>query len=230
MMSIHQLNQRSDWSRWLNDLESWAKFRGIWQYIDPSSDSELRQPDLPSILNDEESPEPKGRNSIRIRSKRSSISFEIWLPADWDEKKRFVATSNGGVDGCVKYKDLAYGAANRFALVGTNNGHNGTTAVDMLNNPDVIKDFSYRTLYIGTKYGKKLVEKFYAKKYKHLYYISCSLGGCIGISAADKYPEDFDGIVAGALAVDFLHMNDYRANFFTITGGPDSDNYIPITT
>ncbi|KAM3463264.1 hypothetical protein MY5147_009705, partial [Beauveria neobassiana] len=54
-MSIHQLNQRSDWSRWLNDLESWAKFRGIWQYIDPSSDSELRQPDLPSILNDEES-------------------------------------------------------------------------------------------------------------------------------------------------------------------------------
>ena len=45
----------------------------------------------------------------------------------------------------IKYEDLAYGAANGFATVGTNNGHNGTTAVDMLNNPDVIEDFSYRS-------------------------------------------------------------------------------------
>lgn len=52
----------------------------------------------------------------------------------------------------------------------------------------------------------------------------------MGISAADKYPEDYDGIVAGAPAVDFLNMNGYRANFFTITGGPDSKDYIPIST
>jgi hypothetical protein len=44
----------------------------------------------------------------------------------------------------IKYEDLAYGAANGFAAVGTNNGHNGTTAVTMLNNPDVIEDFAHR--------------------------------------------------------------------------------------
>ena len=44
----------------------------------------------------------------------------------------------------IKYEDLGYGTSNGFATVGTNNGHNGTTAIDMLNNPDIIKDFSYR--------------------------------------------------------------------------------------
>lgn len=52
----------------------------------------------------------------------------------------------------------------------------------------------------------------------------------MGISAVDKYPEDYDGIVAGAPAVDFLNMNGYRANFFTITGDADSKDYIPIST
>ncbi|KAL2212931.1 tannase and feruloyl esterase [Sarocladium strictum] len=163
-------------------------------------------------------------------SKRSSISFELWLPESWDEHKRFVATGNGGVDGCIKYEDLAYGAANGFAAVGTNNGHNGTTAVTMLNNPDVIEDFAHRALHTGTEYGKKLVKEFYKKHHEHSYYIGCSLGGRMGIGAADRYPEDYDGIVAGAPAVDFLHMNGYRANFFTITGDKDSKDYIPLST
>jgi hypothetical protein len=74
------------------------------------------------------------------------------------------------------------------------------------------------------------VKEFYKKKHEHSYYIGCSLGGRMGISAVDKYPEDYDGIVAGAPAVDFLNMNGYRANFFTITGGPGSKDYIPIST
>ena len=101
-------------------------------------------------------------------SNRSSISFELWLPENWSG--RFLSTGNGGIDGCrfftpvqhipqqhgrpssgltknigIKYEDLAYAAANSFAAVGSNNGHNGTTAITMYQNSDVVTDFAWRS-------------------------------------------------------------------------------------
>ncbi|KAF5001238.1 hypothetical protein FGRMN_1181 [Fusarium graminum] len=162
-------------------------------------------------------------------SKRSSISFELWLPSEWN-KSRYLATGNGGIDGCIKYEDLAYGTTNGFATMGTNNGHNGTTAITMLNNPEVIKDFSYRSLHTGTRSAKKIIKAFYGKKPAHNYYLGCSLGGRMGIKAAEAYPKDYDGIVAGCPAVDFNNLQGQRAMFYPITGSPDSPNYIPIAT
>ncbi|KAF5716819.1 feruloyl esterase b [Fusarium mundagurra] len=162
-------------------------------------------------------------------SKRSSISFELWMPSDWKES-RYLATGNGGIDGCIKYEDLAYGTTNGFATMGTNNGHNGTTGITMLNNPEIIKDFSYRALHTGTRSAKKLIKAFYGKKPAHNYYLGCSLGGRMGIKAAEKYPKDYDGIVAGCPAVDFNNLQGQRAMFYPITGSADSPNYIPIDT
>ncbi|WXC56517.1 hypothetical protein SNK03_002451 [Fusarium graminearum] len=162
-------------------------------------------------------------------SKRSSISFELWLPQKW-EGSRYLATGNGGVDGCIKYEDLGYGTSNGFATMGTNNGHNGTTAITMLNNLDVIKDFSYRSLHTGTESAKKIIKSFYGKKSAKNYYIGCSLGGRMGVKAAEAYPEDYDGIVAGAPAVDFNNLQGQRAMFYPITGNSTSANYIPLTT
>ncbi|RBQ93340.1 hypothetical protein VDGD_08954 [Verticillium dahliae] len=82
--------------------------------------------------------------------------------------------------------------------MGTNNSHNGTTAVTMLNNPDSVEDFSYRALHTGTKSAKKIIKAFYDKKPDHSYFIGCSLGGRMGIKDAELFPEDYDGIVAGA--------------------------------
>ncbi|KAF5539469.1 feruloyl esterase b [Fusarium mexicanum] len=162
-------------------------------------------------------------------SKRSSISFELWLPSDW-KGSRYLATGNGGIDGCIKYEDLAYGTTNGFATMGTNNGHNGTTGITMLNNPEIIKDFSYRALHTGTRSAKKLIKAFYGKKPAHNYYLGCSLGGRMGIKAAEKYPKDYDGIVAGCPAVDFNNLQGQRAMFYPITRSADSPNYIPIDT
>ncbi|KAM0550205.1 hypothetical protein ACHAPJ_009053 [Fusarium lateritium] len=162
-------------------------------------------------------------------SKRSSISFEVWLPSEW-KGSRYLATGNGGIDGCIKYEDLAYGTANGFATMGTNNGHNGTTGITMLNNPDIVEDFSYRALHTGTRSAKKLIKAFYNKKPAHNYYLGCSLGGRMGIKAAEAYPRDYDGIVAGCPAVDFNNLQGQRAMFYPITGAAGSPNYIPITT
>ncbi|KAH7192857.1 Tannase/feruloyl esterase [Fusarium flagelliforme] len=162
-------------------------------------------------------------------SSRSSISFELWLPRDW-EAERFLATGNGGVDGCIKYEDLGYGTSNGFATMGTNNGHNGTTAVDMFNNPDIIKDFSYRSLHTGTVAAKKLIKSFYGRSSAKNYYIGCSLGGRMGVKAAEAYPKDYDGIVVGAPAVDFNNLQGQRAMFYPITGDASSTDYIPLST
>ncbi|TLS27420.1 hypothetical protein PpBr36_04184 [Pyricularia pennisetigena] len=162
-------------------------------------------------------------------SNRSSLSFELWLPERWDGK-RYVATGNGGVDGCIKYEDIAYGVKNGFAAMGTNNGHNGTTGVDFLNNEDVVVDFSYRALHTGTVSAKILIQEFYSSPPAKSYYIGCSLGGRQGISAAERFPEDYDGILAGAPAVDFNHLYSLRARMFTITGSPGSPDYISAST
>jgi feruloyl esterase len=74
--------------------------------------------------------------------------------------------------------------------------------------------------------GKLLTEKFYGKVPSYSYYLGCSLGGRMGIKAAEVYPDDFDGIVAGCPAVDFNHLQGERALFYTITGTANSSNFI----
>jgi feruloyl esterase len=104
------------------------------------------------------------RMTLEIKTSRiSKISFEAWFPEDWSG--RFLATGNGGIDGCkcqvilerlalyqiltattgIKYEDIAYGSSNGFATVGANNGHNGTTGVAFLDNPEMVVDFAWRS-------------------------------------------------------------------------------------
>lgn len=75
-------------------------------------------------------------------SNRSVVSTEVWLPRNWTG--RFLGTGNGGIDGCIKYEDLEYGAANGFAVVGSNNGHNGTAGDSFYQNAEVLRDFAWR--------------------------------------------------------------------------------------
>jgi hypothetical protein len=78
-------------------------------------------------------------------SDRSRITFELWLPDGADWTGRFLAVGNGGVDGCIKYEDLAYGVENGFVTAGSNNGHNGTTLVEADGNEDVVVDYAHRS-------------------------------------------------------------------------------------
>ncbi|EFR04176.1 feruloyl esterase B [Nannizzia gypsea CBS 118893] len=158
-------------------------------------------------------------------SHRSGVHYEVWLPLEW-EGRRFLGTGNGGIDGCIKYEDLAYGVKNGFAVVGSNNGHNGTTAVTMYHNYDVQIDFSWRALHMSVAIGKKVVAQFYNGPHKKSYYIGCSLGGRQGFQSAVKFPEGFDGIAAGAPGLDFNNLVSWRASFFPLTGGVESPDFI----
>jgi feruloyl esterase len=76
--------------------------------------------------------------------------------------------------------------------------------------------------------GKQLTKLFYNRDYDKSYFLGCSLGGRQGIYSADKFPDDFDGIVAGSPALDFNNLISWRARFFTITGSNsvNSSNFI----
>ncbi|KAI0858210.1 feruloyl esterase B [Xylaria cubensis] len=161
-------------------------------------------------------------------SQRSGFIYELWLPESWNG--RTMATGNGGLDGCIKYEDIAYGAANGFSSFGTNNGHNGTGGTAFYQNEDTVVDFSWRALHESVEIGKELTSLFYGNKTGKSYYLGCSLGGRQGIGNAEKFPADFDGIVAGAPAVDFNSLYSWRASFFPITGNTSSPGFISSDT
>ena len=81
-------------------------------------------------------------------------------------------------------------------------------------------------LHTSTAVGKKLSRLFYKKDYTKSYFLGCSLGGRQGVKAAEKFPGDFDGIVAGSPALDFNNLQSWRANFFIITGPTNASDFI----
>ncbi|KAF2115956.1 ferulic acid esterase [Lophiotrema nucula] len=163
-------------------------------------------------------------------SNRSSFIYEHFFPEQDAWTGRLLATGNGGIDGCIKYEDIAYGLEHGFTATGTNNGHNGTGGTAFLNNEEIVKDFSYRTIHTAAEAAKVLTKALYDKKPSKSYYTGCSGGGRQGIQAADLYPKDFDGILVGAPGINFNYMSAWRASFFTYTGAINSSSFISAAT
>ncbi|KAE9582314.1 putative feruloyl esterase B-2 [Colletotrichum fructicola] len=154
----------------------------------------------------------------------SNISLEAWLPSNWTG--RFLSTGNGGTGGCIQYEDMAYATSRGFATVGANNGHNGTVGEPFYNNPGVIEDFAYRSLHTGVVVGKNVTKAFYGKEHTRSYYLGCSTGGRQGFKEAQEFPDDFDGIVAGAPAFSFNNLTSWSGHFLLATGTEGSPTFL----
>ncbi|KXG48094.1 Tannase/feruloyl esterase [Penicillium griseofulvum] len=157
-------------------------------------------------------------------SDSSEITLEAWFPREY--KGRFLSTGNGGISGCIQYYDLAYTAHLGFATVGANNGHNGTSGKPFYHSPEVVKDYAYRSVHTGVVVGKELTKQFYEEGYKKSYYLGCSTGGRQGWKSVQKYPNDFDGVVAGAPAINLINLFSWSSNFYSVTGSPTSDTFL----
>lgn len=125
----------------------------------------------------------------------------------------------------VEYDNMAYTTSMGFAATGDNSGHNGNTTDGrpFLNNPDVIIDFAYRARHSAVLLGKQLVSQYYGTPASKSYYYGCSTAGRQGLKAAQMFPDDFDGIVAGSPASDFNHLGSWSGHFLTLTGQNASD-------
>jgi feruloyl esterase len=85
------------------------------------------------------------------------------------------------------------------------------------------------SLHTSAEVGKLITNAFYGEPHSKSYYLGCSLGGRQGIDNADKFPEDFNGIVAGAPGVDFNNLISWRARFFQVTGAIGQPNFVSAT-
>ncbi|KAF8072292.1 tannase and feruloyl esterase [Lyophyllum atratum] len=160
----------------------------------------------------------------------SAIHAEAWLPDTWFG--RFLGLGNGGLGGCVDYSNLDYGASLHFAAVASDNGHDGenTDGTKFLNHPEVINDFAFRAIHVEAVIGKQIVRAYYRRSHDKSYFLGCSTGGRQGTQAALKFPEDFDGIVAGAPATNWNHFAGWGAMMGRYVGAPHANtsaSFIP---
>ena len=109
----------------------------------------------------------------------------------------------------IGYQNLDQGATLNFATIGTNNGHDGNfdpLPFLMPSRVESVTDFAYRAVQVAAVLGKEIASAYYGTEPHHSYYNGCSAGGRQGISAASRYPDLFDGIIAGSPAVDWNHF------------------------
>jgi Tannase and feruloyl esterase len=133
----------------------------------------------------------------------SEIKFEVWMPiANWNGK--FQGIGNGGFAGSISYAGPAGGLAGSlargYAAASTDTGHSGGDASWALGHPEKIVDYGYRAIHEMTEKAKLIIKAFYGDGPKRSYFASCSNGGRQGLMEAQRYPNDYDGIIAGAPA------------------------------
>ena len=142
----------------------------------------------------------------------SDIKIEVWLPlAGWNGK--FQAVGNGGWAGLIPYPSLAAAVAGGYATAGTDTGHSGNTAAFAPGHPEKVVDMGYRAVHEMTVHAKAIIAAHYGDPPKVSFWNACSQGGRQGITAAARYPADFDAIVAGAPAVNWMHLHAGRIAF-----------------
>jgi feruloyl esterase len=129
------------------------------------------------------------------------IHFELLLPEKWNGK--FVMGGGGGFVGSVMNTSLMFGSLQvGYATVGTDTGHQGhpLDASWAHNNLERLVNFGHQAVHRTAVTAKALTKAYYQKGITRSYFTGCSRGGGQGFMAAQRYPEDFDGIVAGAPA------------------------------
>jgi feruloyl esterase len=128
-------------------------------------------------------------------SSDSEIGAEIWLPENWNNKLLIVGS--GGWGGSIDYQGLATALRRGYAVGATDDGHQTSGASFILGHPQKFIDFAYRAQHETTLEAKALIMARYARVPSHSYWQGCSGGGREGLIQAYRYPDEFDGIIAG---------------------------------
>lgn len=135
----------------------------------------------------------------------SDIRFEVWLPmAGWNGKLQ--AVGNGGYAGAVGYGAMATAVRAGYAAAGTDTGHAGGDPSFLMQSADKRTDFAHRAIHETTVAAKAFIAAYYGSAPRLSYFNGCSTGGRQALTAAQRYPTDFDGIIAGAAANYTAHM------------------------
>jgi feruloyl esterase len=157
----------------------------------------------------------------------SDIKLEVWLPASgWNGKLQ--AIGNGGFAGLIDYYQIGAAMKKGYASTATDTGHSGSPidAAWAMGHPEKVVDFGHRGVHEMTRVAKSLIQSFYGSAPKRSYFAGCSDGGREALMEAQRYPTDYDGILAGAPAnnwVPLLSMSVTDTQALTV----DPASFIP---
>jgi feruloyl esterase len=133
-------------------------------------------------------------------SSDSDIKVEVWMPVStWNQK--YQAVGNGGWAGSINDGAMAEALRHGYATSSTDTGHAGAGGSFAFGHPEKVIDYAYRSEHEMVVKAKAIIEAFYGKPATYSYWNGCSSGGKQGLKEAQRFPNDFDGIVAGAPAV-----------------------------
>ena len=143
-------------------------------------------------------------------SAESLVNFEIWIPpaAVWNGK--LVVTGNGGYSNAINYRDMANVLQQGYAAAGGDTGHQGETPDDLLwgaGHPERIIDWGTRSIHAIVGPARRIVAAHQAKAVGRTYFYGCSTGGHQGYAEIQRYPDDFDGVIAGAPGNNRVRLN-----------------------
>lgn len=136
----------------------------------------------------------------------SDIGIEVWMPAStWNGK--FEGVGNGGFGGAISYSAMAPAVQLGYAATSTDTGHVGSSydGSFALGHPQKIIDFGYRSIHLMTVRGKQISDAFYGGNPKHSYFDGCSTGGRQALMEAQRFANDYDGIIAGDPVAYYTH-------------------------
>ncbi|HUL82896.1 MAG TPA: tannase/feruloyl esterase family alpha/beta hydrolase, partial [Gammaproteobacteria bacterium] len=171
--------------------------------------AELKLPEVVQIAARAVAADPTAPAHCRVSGViDSEVAFEVNLPAAWNG--RFYMIGNGGLagegpDDPGRAAQRAAALVEGFAMASTNTGHDGRKGQPgtfVITNPKSAIDYAYRAVHVTAATAKEIANRYYAKPVAHAYWNSCSNGGRQGLLEAQRYPADFDGIVASAPWVD----------------------------
>ena len=139
-------------------------------------------------------------------SSDSHIEMELWMPAEnWNGK--FLAVGNGGWAGSIQTAALGNGLRRGYAVASNDTGHKEGNAAFAVGHPEKVTDFAYRAMHEMAVQSKAMIQVFYKRAPRLSYYEGCSTGGRQGMMEAQRYPDDFDGIIVGAPVYNMVHLN-----------------------
>jgi feruloyl esterase len=160
-------------------------------------------------------------------SNDSDIRIEVWMPlANWNGK--FQGVGNGGYAGSITYtsnrggieRGMAEALARGYATASTDTGHVGGTAAPFLGHPERLIDYGYRAVHEMTAAAKAIVNAFYGAPARFSYWNGCSLGGRQGLMEAQRFSDDYDGIIAGAPANPQTRLSAWNVHVGKLAASP----------
>jgi feruloyl esterase len=159
----------------------------------------------------------------------SDIHFEVWIPPRQHWNQYLKGVGNGGYGGAIDYTAMAESVRRGFAVAATDTGHTGGDLSFGFDHPERIIDWADRAVHVTTQAAKEFVRVYIGTPAHRAVFVGCSTGGQQALAEVQRYPTDYDGVIAGDPGNDRVHLNVGFLWAFTATHDEHGNSILPLS-